>query len=314
MFKIGFQTERSTIIKKPVEEVYPIVADFNTWQKWSPWICQEPDCPVNIKGQPGEVGHYQEWNGKRIGTGNMKLTRVNYNKRLDYELSFVKPWKSTAKVVFEFQNHGKGIEVVWRMEGTLPFFLFFMRKKMSAWVGSDYQRGLSMLKDELETGEVLSNSDFQDVVEKEPFYYAGIRTRCKMDEIGQSMKGDFEALANHLENGKLPQPDSVAALYIQFDFITQDVDYVSAFMYKQKPKLDQDADYEIGSAPGHKALKVVHTGAYKHLGNAWSTAMGARMAHKLRINKKIPMYEVYENDPCEVDDKDLLTSIYAPIR
>ena len=36
------------------------------------------------------------------------------------------------------------------MEGTLPIFLFFMKKKMSAMVGSDYERGLAMLKELLE--------------------------------------------------------------------------------------------------------------------------------------------------------------------
>lgn len=36
------------------------------------------------------------------------------------------------------------------MEGTLPIFLFFMKKKNSTMVGSDYERGLAMLKEVLE--------------------------------------------------------------------------------------------------------------------------------------------------------------------
>ena len=63
--------------------------------------------------------------------------------------------------------------------------------------------------------------------------------------------------------------------------------YVAGFIYNESPNLDSISGYEIGSAPGHKAIKVVHTGSYKHLGNAWSTAMGAKMTLKKRINKAI---------------------------
>ena len=291
-----------------------MVADFNTWGRWSPWICQEPDCPIAVKGSPGEVGHYQEWNGERIGAGHMQIIQSRENERIDYELTFIKPWKSTARVVFGFQRKGRGTQVSWHMDGNLPFFLFFMRKKMSAWVGSDYERGLSMIKDQLETGEVLSASDFQNVVEQGPFHFAGIRTQCKIDNIGQKMQADFDLLGKDLEKGKLPRPDSVVALYNKFDFVSRDVDYVSGFIYKEQPNLDPSSGYEVGSAPGHKAIKVVHTGSYRHLGNAWSTAMGAQMTLKKKINQAVPMYEIYENDPHEVEEKDLITSIYVPVR
>ena len=71
--------ERFATMENTVEEVYSMVADFNTWRKWSPWICQEPDCPVVIKGPPREVGHYQEWNGKRSGAGDMQITQTKEN-------------------------------------------------------------------------------------------------------------------------------------------------------------------------------------------------------------------------------------------
>ena len=38
------------------------------------------------------------------------------------------------------------------MEGTLPVFMFFMRRKMSSMVGKDYERGLAMLKQVVESG------------------------------------------------------------------------------------------------------------------------------------------------------------------
>ncbi len=96
--------------------------------------------------------------------------------------------------------------------------------------------------------------------------------------------------------------------------VSRDVDCVSGYAYDKRPKIDLTSGYEIGNVPDHKALKVVHTGSYKHLGNAWSTAMGAQMALKKRKNKAIPMCEVYNNNPHEVEEKDRITSIYVPVR
>lgn len=314
MFKIGFQAERSTTIDKPVTDVFAMVADFITWREWSPWICQEPDCPIKIQGTSGEVGHYQEWNGKRIGAGNMQIIRAVENEKLEYQLTFLKPWKSKAKVAFGFQEEGNGTKVVWSMDGSIPFFLFFMKKKMAAWVGNDYERGLAMLKDKLETGAVLSASDFQDVTAQDPFHYVGVRTQCKMSEIGPKMEADFKRLESDLENGNLPQPDFVLSIYNKFDFVTRNVDYVSGFGFKENPNPESNSTYEIGSVPAHKAIKVIHTGSYKHLGNAWSAAMGAQMALKKRLNKAIPMYEIYKSDPHEVEEKDLITSVLVPVK
>lgn len=42
------------------------------------------------------------------------------------------------------------------MDGKLPYFMFFMVKMMKNWIGMDYERGLAMLKEFIETGEVIS--------------------------------------------------------------------------------------------------------------------------------------------------------------
>ena len=121
-----------------------MISDFNTWPSWSPWLSQEPDCPVENSGKPGESGHKQSWNRKKIGAGYIELAEVVPGRTLEYTLYFIKPWKSHSTAAFAFDQEGNGTRVRWSMEGTLPIFLFFMKKKMSAMVGSDYERGLAM--------------------------------------------------------------------------------------------------------------------------------------------------------------------------
>jgi uncharacterized protein YndB with AHSA1/START domain len=150
MLSIPFTVQRSIVISKPADSVFASVSDFSTWPSWSPWLSQEPDCPAEIEGAPGKPGHTQSWDGKKIGSGRMELTEVVPGRRLDYDLFFIKPWKSRSKAAFAFEKEGQATRVTWFMEGTLPLFLFFMKKKMTAMVGSDYERGLVMLKELLE--------------------------------------------------------------------------------------------------------------------------------------------------------------------
>lgn len=150
MLSIPFTVQRSIVIDTPTDSVFALISDFSSWRGWSPWLSQEPECPVEISGEPGKPGHKQAWDGKKIGSGHIELAEVVSGQTLRYNLHFIKPWKSQSKAYFTFEQDGKSTKVNWYMEGTLPIFLFFMKKKNSTMVGSDYERGLAMLKEVLE--------------------------------------------------------------------------------------------------------------------------------------------------------------------
>lgn len=314
MLSIKFNLHRSTTIKKPIDTVYNTVSDFSTWNNWSPWLCQEPECPVDISGIPGKVGHEQAWKGKRIGSGRMKIFQQITNERIDYDLFFITPWKSHSKVSFLFKEIDDGTLVKWSMEGTLPFFLFFMKKMMSAWVGSDYERGLSMLKEYIETGEVLSKVEVNDIVERNGFSYIGQKRECSIDEVGPSMDEVFTNLQKESERRKFPKPDFTLSFYHKYDLTRRYCKYTSGYGYFQTPTLSLQNGYVQGEIHKHRALNVNHIGPYRHLGNAWSTTMGCQRNDKLKVDKKIPMYEIYETMPGEVNEKDIKTLIYLPVK
>ena len=97
------QVSRSIKIGAPVEKVFSVVSDFNQWTPWSPWLIMEPEATVNVAPD----AQYYEWNGKRVGSGNMRITGQDANKSVDYDLTFLTPWKSTAKVRFELTADGE---------------------------------------------------------------------------------------------------------------------------------------------------------------------------------------------------------------
>ncbi len=315
MFSIGFSLERSIVINKPIEEVHQFIGDFNQWRTWSPWLIQEATCPVEIVGEPGTVGHQQTWKGERIGSGTMILAESTESTSINFDLEFFAPWKSKSKTQFIFEasenSHGHATtKVTWAMQSTLPFFLFFMKKMMIAFIGSDYDRGLKMIKDQLETGQVLSKVDIQGIKKHKGFHYVGFRHRCNIRDIKKIMGPCFQNLIDE----KLPMPDLMITISHKFDMSTGDCELTGAFAYHQKPQFDVPTNMVFGEFPDHEALQVDHVGSYNHLSNGWATAKGYQHFAKIKSAKNIADYEVYRNSPVSVEEKDLLTSIMLPIK
>jgi len=313
MFSIAFNVERSVTINKPISEVFEMVSNFNTWPTWSPWLIQEAGCAVNVTGAVGSVGHGQSWNGKQIGSGNMAITSVQENKRIDYDLFFLKPWKSQSKVAFIFEEVKGHTQVTWTMDGTLPVFMFWMKKMMGAWVGSDYMRGLTMLKDLCETNEVHSNIHVANNGAQSEFYYVGIKRECALADMGEIMSKDLQTLHGMVQSDKLSRAIKVIGIYEKFDMVNARCQFVSALTYDQKTEVN-DERLVSGYVPSHNSCIVTHVGEYKHLGNAWSTGMGYVRSYKLKQMKKVFPYEVYENDPSTAEDKDLITHVHFPLK
>ena len=315
MFSISFQLNRSIVVNKPVEQVFSTLADFTSWPAWSPWIIQEPDCPVSSLGEPESIGHQQEWNGKRIGSGRIVLSEIVSNQKLGYDLYFLAPWKSQCTTQFEFtaitdKDGNETTEVTWLMQGTLPFFLFFMKKMMVAMVGSDYERGLKMFKEYAETGQVNSSVEINDTQLKTRFYYVGYPVNCNLSEISNVIRPTFEKL----ESSDIPKPDMYLTVINKFDFISKDANMVAAVAYKSKPDFNFDQEMVEGEMPPHKTQSVTHTGSYYHLANGWATVMNYLRFAKQKQNKKVKEYEVYLNMPSDTEESELKTEIFIPIK
>lgn len=313
MFSIPFTTKRSVEIERPASQVFKYIGDFSTWATWSPWICQEPGCPVDISGEPMKPGHHQKWDGQRIGSGEMKIVSSDPDRKLEYDLHFLKPWKSHSKTAFKLTETDGKTTVSWSMHGTLPLFLFFMKKMMSAWVGSDYDRGLSMLKELVETDQVHSLTTIKGITDQKEFHYMGIRKECANEDVGDLMEQVFEDLTKQLSGLNTPRPDFFFSFYHKFDLVHGQCEFLSgAGFWAHKPV--KHPDLETGSVEAHRAATVEHKGAYRHLGNGWSTIMSYEREKKIKKNKSIPMYEIYRNHPSDTSEESLLTDIFLPIR
>lgn len=242
----------------------------------------------------------------------MKLVEITDN-HLAMDLQFQRPFKSMAKVSFDLKQQSKSTtRVSWTMNSHLPIFLFWMVKKMKATIGMDYERGLKMLKDFLETGSVPSAIQIDDKSKIQPQHYIGLERKCELHELATVMGNNFTYLFNYMDEHNIPLTSSPFSIVKSYDVVNQTSSFVTAIPVNEAMKVTPPLI--SGFLKEQNGLKVTHTGFYEHLGNAWTTAMAYSRTHKIKTCKEPLGYEFYLNDPTETDKADLLTEVILPIK
>jgi effector-binding domain-containing protein len=308
----AFDLVTSIEVDAPIQQVRDTISNFETWPAWSPWLFMEPECTPTYKGTAGEPGHGYDWDGRKIGSGGMVLTSLTDN-RMDSDLQFLKPFKSQAKVGFDFKDLGENrTEVSWSMGSSLPFFMFFMVNKMKAFIKNDYDRGLRMLKDYLEQGSVPTAVSDDGIVEAPAVTYVGKRSNTTLPQIAESMGTAFLAAYNAAVAAGSEPNDAPMAIYHHMDLVSGNIDYTAAVPVAEM--VNVDGTFECSNRAATTAYRLIHTGAYRHLGNAWAKAFNDIKFLKRKPSKNIPPMEVYKNDPDNTPENELITEIVIPLK
>ena len=150
-----YSVTRSTVINAPDSIIYKNIADFNEFYKWNAWAKKDIAAKTTITGQIAQPNHLYQWDGKEMGTGQMKILSVEPNKMVDIELKFIKPFESVADTRFDIAPEGAGNKVTWSMSGdnTLMSKWMGVFMSMDKMIGKDFEDGLKFLKEKAETGK-----------------------------------------------------------------------------------------------------------------------------------------------------------------
>jgi hypothetical protein len=155
ILKKNYAVERSIVIDKPKQEVYDYVKLLKNQNEFSVWAKLDPSMKVEFKGTDGTVGFVSSWDSqvKEAGKGEQEIIKIDDGKRIDYEIRFLKPMKSTDNAFLGFeQMTDNSSRVTWGFYGKMPYpmnlMLVFM--DMDKMLGKDLEGGLINLKKLLE--------------------------------------------------------------------------------------------------------------------------------------------------------------------
>lgn len=307
----AYHVQRSIVIKSPAERVFDTVADFGTWTTWSPWLGVDKDAEVTVTDDPRSVGSVYRWRGDLVGEGEIEHLRLDRPTCIDEQLRFLKPFKSTCGVGFDLESDGETTRIGWKMQGKLPWFMFWMRASMVNQIGMDYERGLKMLAEFIETGEVLSKIEVIGIESVEPRSVFGVRDSCSMDDVGPTMEKAFVAAIGKLSDNGIPTDGEAVSVYHSCDLSQRRFEFTSGLATQAGG--EPPAGLSVCRLPAGKSLHVRHTGSYQNLGNAWSGAQQYARYKKLRVARR-DAYEIYRNDPNQTPAAELVTDIYLPLK
>ncbi|MBB5353070.1 hypothetical protein HNR46_003323 [Haloferula luteola] len=299
---------RSIEIAAPVEKVLPLIRDFREWPRWSPWLVAEPETQLQF----ADDGKYYRWEGTVTGTGEVRMTEET-DRELSMDLTFIKPFPAKNRTGFQWEATAEGTRVTWSMEGSLPFFMFFMVKSMEAYVGGDFMRGLMMLKDCAEWGRVPSRVEFLGVQSFTGADYVGRRQRCAIAEIGPNASEDARVLNAWVASRNLKVTGSPLMICERWDMVRGQCEYTMAVQVDPGPDPLPEGFFQ-GELPPCRTYDVRHTGAYRHLANAWTSGVMHSRAGRFKMKRGIAPFESYENDPREVAEEETITVIHFPAR
>ncbi len=300
---------RRVLIDAPLEKAFNVLNDFSTWTSWSPWLIMEPETQVNV----AEDKKSYSWEGRRTGSGSMKIEKEVENKSVFIDLQFLKPWKSKAKTAFHVKTVGDQTEVEWTMDSSLPFFMFWMKEMMQRFIGMDYDRGLRLLKDYVEDGKVHSKLNFIGKETLSAQEFIGISTSCSMDEMGKKMSEDMPRILAFIDENGIEISGAPFTQYNKWDLKNNRAEYTSGVPVKSAPS-NLPTGFSVGKITATTVYTVEHVGPYQHLGNAWTTLYTMQRGKEIPVSKNINPFETYVNNPMEVDATELVTRVSFPLK
>ncbi|MCB0601695.1 MAG: SRPBCC family protein [Saprospiraceae bacterium] len=143
----------STVIDRPVREVFDYVKHLRNQKYYSVWVMADPDVKLTYTGEDGTVGFISSWSSenKNVGVGSQEITNIVEGQRYDVELRFEKPFKATNQAYTTTEPVGNDqtrVTNVFTAHSAFPMNL--MSVLMKNMLLRDMNQNMANLKKEME--------------------------------------------------------------------------------------------------------------------------------------------------------------------
>lgn len=320
-----YRYERSVTIAAPPSAVYGHVNSLAAMDKWSPWNALDPNMKKTYEGTDGTVGAISRWEGNDdVGKGEQRIDSLVPDRLVRNHVKFIEPWASESDALVELQPEGEGTKVTWAMVGNNDFMSKVMGKfmDMDAMLGKDFESGLAMLKEQVETAEAARQAELAaktsggyviETVDRPELVFIGKRNKqVKWNDIGAFYATHLPAAGAALGAAKLEMAGYPSGVMWAWNEKDQTADMMAALPVKGDANTKVEG-FETHVIPASKMLKVEYYGDY-------NKNMPAHEAIDAYIKEKgLTHYgnviEEYVTDPMvEKDTTKWLTNIYYMVK
>ena len=115
--------KREIIINAPRQKVFDYLRLLKNQDEFNKHAMVDPDRVREFKGTDGTVGYVYAWKGdKSAGEGEKEIKNIIEGKRIESEIRFVKPMRTSATIILETESLSDNqTKVMWSNAGTLTY-------------------------------------------------------------------------------------------------------------------------------------------------------------------------------------------------
>jgi len=303
-----FRVKRSLEIDAPLDSVFAAIVDLKAWPEWNPWLIHEPDTEITYSDNHQAEGGYYSWSGKLTGAGKLTHLKITPASNIRQQIEFLRPFKSTNQVSWEFENKDGSCLVSWEMSGKMPFLFRIKARKMESMLGRDYELGLALLNGYMNASAPHPAFTFTGSEDLQNFSYWAIPCNGKLRQLETARRSSIETLRAATHGSKA----LALTLYHHFD------PFASHFQAEVAIPIGDKAppsNYTRREFNGGRYFKMTLHGDHRYLPLGWHALYSHCRLHKVKFDLARPALEIYHHDPDELSDsKQVSSALYIPIR
>lgn len=155
--------ERSVVIDRGAEDVFPYVNSMQGAQQWSPWAGIDPETRLEYFGPESGEGAGMSWQSddKRVGSGKQTIIESVPNEKVRSELEFGDRSRGESYITLDEQERGRLVNVTWgfSMDFGMNPIMRYMGLMMDDMIGKAYDQGLTNLKALVESQPTIATEE-----------------------------------------------------------------------------------------------------------------------------------------------------------
>ena len=307
--------QRTIEISAPAASIFALLDDLDQTGKWSPWVAKDPNALVAVSSPSRGAGASITWTGQVVGHGRQVITESHAYDRVVSTLYLGN--RHPANSTLELRKSKTGILVTWSFDDDFGLDLFrrYSGLLTDKVVGTDYQQGLGRLKT---MAEYLPKTDFSDLeiehlnIEATNIVYLTVTSAPQASAISTALGEAYFELLNFIDKYQLAK--SGAPMSIGGTFVGTKLQFDAAIpvsgLTDSTPR--NTFGVKIGKTYAGPVIRARHFGSYHKLGETHDKLAAYLLAYGIKRNGSA--WETYVNKPSRVEDQDLLTYVYYPIR
>ncbi len=304
----NFHARRKLEIAAPLDSVFATILDFKSWPEWSPWLMHEPEAKLTYSENYQAENGFYNWEGKVVGAGKLTHLKINPGVSIKQQIEFLRPFKSTNQVNWEFEAKDGNTVVSWEMKGCMPFLFRFMAKKMAPMTERDYELGLALLNGYMNAASPHPEVEFNGREELQAFNYWSIPCNGNLRQLEAARRSSIETL----QGTGADKVGLALTLYHQFDPLATQYQAEIAVPVGNSTPL---SNYKRHEFQGGLYFKMTLRGDLAYLPVGWYALHSHCRMHKIKLDNMRPALEIYLGDATKITDgNQFSTALYIPIK